>query len=115
MRSDILNGDISLPLIHALESELITETNRETLKGLYQGLIRDPQPENIQRIYKETGAIEKSIATMKRFAEEGRRQLMSLQSNPAIETLGHLLNEYYMCFDPDTEIKLSYQRAQVIY
>jgi len=115
VRSDILNGDISLPLIHALESELLTETDRETLKGLYKGLIRDPQPENIQRIYEETGAIEKSIATMKRFAEEGQRQLMSLQSNPAIETLGHLLNEYYMCFNPNTEIKLSYQRAQVIY
>jgi len=114
VRSDILNGDISLPLIYALESELVTETDRETLKGLYQGLIKDPQPENVQRIYEETGAIERSIATMKSFAEEGRRQLSRLQSNQAIETLNYLLNEYYMCYSCDTGIELSYQRAQLI-
>jgi geranylgeranyl pyrophosphate synthase len=106
VRSDILNGDISLPFIHALGSELLTETDRETLSGLYQGLIRDPQPENIQRIYEETGAIEKSIATMKSFAEEGRRYLMGLESNPATETLDHLLDEYYMCFEHGLEVRL---------
>jgi len=115
VRSDILNGDISLPFIYALESELITKPDRETLRGLYQGLINDPQPENVQRIYEETGAIDRSIATMKSFAEEGRRQLSSLKGNPAIETLDYLLNEYYMCFGLDTGIEMSYQRAQVIY
>jgi len=115
VRSDIINGDISLPFIYALESELVSETDRDTLKGLHQGLIKDPQPENVKRIYEETGAIERSIATMKGFAEEGRRQLMSLESNPALETLDYLLNEYYMGFGCGAEICLSYQRTQVIY
>lgn len=114
VRSDIINGDISLPFIHALESEQICEADRETLKGLYQGLIQDPQPENMQRIYEESGAIEKSIAKMMSFAEEGRHQLMSLQSNSAIETLDYLLNEYYLCFSRE-EISSSYLKAQVIY
>jgi geranylgeranyl pyrophosphate synthase len=114
VRSDITNGDISLPLIYALESEFITDADKEILKGLYQGHIKDPQPEKVQRIFEESGAIEKSIATMKQFAEEGRSYLMSIQSNTAIETLSHLLNEYYACFSPDIDNRLSYQRAHVI-
>jgi geranylgeranyl pyrophosphate synthase len=101
VRSDIMNGDISLPIIYALESEDITDAGKETLKSIYQGLIKDPQPENVRRILDESSAIKKSIATMKRFAEEAQSHLLGIPSNQSTETLGYLLNEYYMCFSPD--------------
>jgi len=107
-RIDLLNGDISLPFIYAHESNTISTQSRNTLLMLYLGEKKTADIDEIQQIYEEAGALERSIAKMQGFAREGAAYLEGFEDCEAKEYLLHMLEQYYINFNPreKTEIIL---------
>ena len=101
-RIDLLNGDVSLPLIYALESEEISKQDVSTLMMPYLGEEESADIEEIRRIYEESGALRRSIAKMKYYAIEGIRCLEDFENSKAKSFLIHLLNRYYISFSPES-------------
>ncbi len=105
-RNDLLNGDITLPFIYAMESEAISERDKRTIRSLYMGETEKVDPMDIQRIYEETMALERSIKKMKEFAELGRKYFDSFERTEAKEILNHMLDQYYKNFIPSTRLRV---------
>lgn len=99
-RNDLLNGDVSLPLIYALDSESIMERDRLTLMSVYLGEKERTDLEEIQRIYEETGSLDRCLAKMKGYAESSRGHLDDFEPTEAKEFLNHLLDQYYVNYSP---------------
>jgi len=99
-RNDLLNGDVSLPLIYALESDKIKERDRFTITSTHLGTMKRADQKEIQRIYEETTAVSRSIERMKAFAEKGRMWLEGFEENYAKGCLSFLLDHYYKNFNP---------------
>ena len=93
-RSDISNGDISLPLIYALQSKSIGQSHHELLLKIFEGNMREYQESDVLRIYNETGALTKSIEKMECFAKESASYLETF-SGVAIDSLKELINQNY--------------------
>jgi geranylgeranyl pyrophosphate synthase len=68
-RSDIANGDISLPFIFALQSANITSEDRGYLMDVFSGERSDYTEADVLRIYNETGSLDASITEMNKYAE----------------------------------------------
>ncbi|UCH57504.1 MAG: polyprenyl synthetase family protein [Candidatus Bathyarchaeota archaeon] len=99
-RVDLLNGDVSLLLIYSLDSESISNEDRNTLMMLHLGQKESLDIHEIQRIYEEAGALERSITLMKSFAEKGRECLKRFRDSDARAILYNLLDLYYSKFNP---------------
>ena len=56
--NDLLNGDISLLLIYAINSLNIDHSEKEALLSLYEGNTSDLDREFIRRVYRKTGALQ---------------------------------------------------------
>ena len=106
-RSDISNGDLTLPLIYALESEAISDLDRKWLKEIFLGRKGDFDKEGVRRIYEESGALDKSREEMQVYAAMGRRALNSFESSEALECIEYLLDQYYTFFSPVREIEIA--------
>jgi octaprenyl-diphosphate synthase len=105
-RNDLLNGDISLPLIYALGSEAISEADRLWLLSVYLGEMKRVDLAEVQRIYEETGALERSVEMMKEFAEMSRGHVEGFESTDAKELLNQMLDQYYKNFSPGLTPKI---------
>ncbi len=99
-RNDLLNGDISLPMIYALDSDGLSEEDRLNLLSVYSGERESIDLEYVQGVYEETGALERSIEKMKGFAEEARGYLLKFGDSKARDFLEQLINQYYKEFSP---------------
>jgi octaprenyl-diphosphate synthase len=104
-RNDLLNGDVSLPLIYALESDLISKQDVSTLSMLYLGEKKTVDSEEVRRIYEESGALGRSIRKMKDFAREGTRCLERFEDSRAKNLLIHLMDRYYISFSPESRME----------
>ena len=102
-RNDLLNGDVSLPFIYALDSD-ISERDRITITSAYLGQSERVDIEEVQRIYEETGAKERCITKMNEFAERGRMYLTDFERSEAKEFLNYILDQYYSKFSPGMKI-----------
>jgi geranylgeranyl pyrophosphate synthase len=105
-RLDLLNGDSSLPFIYALESDSISEEDRKKILSPYLFKDNNIDLEEVQRIYRDTGALEKSIIKMKEFAQLGREKIVSFESTKAKEFLNYLIDQYYIKFHPKVKLEL---------
>jgi geranylgeranyl pyrophosphate synthase len=105
-RSDLLNGDVSLPFIYALESDGLSERDRKMMMSVYQAMTEKFDLDEIRRIFEETGALDRSIQKMKDFAERGRKCLEGFDRTEAKEFLNVLLDQYYKNFNPQMELKV---------
>ena len=105
-RTDLLNGDVSLPLIYALESEEISKQDVSTLMMLYLGEKEIADIEEIRRIYEESGALVRSIMKMKDYARDGIRCLEGFEDSEAKSFLIHLLDRYYLSFSPESRLEV---------
>ena len=90
--NDLQKGDISLPFIYALNSD-IQESTKSVLLDSYTGNI-DPDMIEIQRIFHESGAIDKSVEKMQHFASKARDLLEYFNDSEAKSVLNYLLDEY---------------------
>jgi heptaprenyl diphosphate synthase len=80
--SDLLQGNITAPVLYAMENETI----RHEIEKVHQNI----EPAQIQRIItliKESGAIEKSIALSDMYLDKALRVLEDLPTNKAKKTL----------------------------
>jgi len=91
-RNDLQKGDISLPFIYALNSNL-QESKKSILLDSYRGKI-EPDMTEIHHIFKESGAIDKSAEKMQYFASKARDLLEFFQDSEAKSILYYLLDEY---------------------
>lgn len=98
-RSDIRNGDLTLPFIYALDSESISDRDKNDLMEVFLGLTERIDEGEVQRIYEESGALDRSIEKMKDYAEEGRNSLKHFERTEARDCIHYLLDQYYMDFN----------------
>ena len=105
-RIDLLNGDVTLPLIYALESEEISKQDVSTLMMLYLGEKETADIEEIRRIYEESGALKRSIKKMKDNARESIRWLEKFEDSKAKSFLTHLVDRYYISFSPESRLEV---------
>ena len=105
-RNDLLNGDISLPMIYALDSDRLSEEDRRNLLSVYSGERESIDLEYVQGVYEETRALERSIEKMKGFAEEARGYLLKFGDSEARDFLEQLINQYYREFSPADRLKV---------
>ncbi len=99
-RNDLINGDISLPLIYALNSNKIREEDKKTLMEIYEGKKENFNIEEIRQIYTKAEVINDSTEKMKQFAEMGYKIIKDYENSEAKEALEQLINEYYFNFQP---------------
>jgi octaprenyl-diphosphate synthase len=105
-RNDILNGDISLPMIYALESEDLLERDRGRILSVYEGREDSIDLEYVQNIYDITGALDRAVEKMKDFAERSRNYLLRFDRNDARDFLEELVNQYYRDFIPTERMRV---------
>lgn len=105
-RNDLLNGDVTLPFIYAIESEAISDADKSMITSVYLGKTGNVDLEEVQRVYEETGAIGKSIKKMKEFSERGRESLDHFEPSEAKDILNNMLNLYYMNFSPKMRLRV---------
>ncbi len=93
--NDLVNGDVTLPLIYALESPSITEAERGRLLEAYEGrgLL---EADEVRRIYIKSKALERAVEKMRLYAEECIEALRGFKSSPPLECLLHLVDIYYL-------------------
>jgi geranylgeranyl pyrophosphate synthase len=92
--NDLLNGDISLLLIYAVNSPMINESDKKSLLSLYQGNTSDLDIEFIRRVYRETGALQSSIDKMQDYADKAASILEEYPDCEAKNDLLDLLSQY---------------------
>ena len=105
-RSDILNGDLTLPFIYALESESISDSDRNSLMDVFLGRREQIDDEEIKRIYEETGALDRSIEKMKDYDDRGRESLSHFPRTEAGDCINYLLDQYYKYFSPREKVEI---------
>jgi len=105
-KSDILNGDLTLPFIYALESDVISESDRNTLIDIFLGRSEQIDEEEIQRIYEETEALDRSVEKMKDYNEQGRESLNHFPRTEARDCINYLLDQYYKNFSPRMKVEI---------
>jgi octaprenyl-diphosphate synthase len=105
-RNDLLNGDISLPMIYALDSDVLSDADRLNLLSVYSGERESIDLEYVQEVYEETRALERSIEKMKGFAEEARSYLLKFGYSEARDFLEQLINQYYRDFSPADRLRV---------
>lgn len=105
-RSDILNGDLTLPFIYALDSGSISDRDRESLMDAFLGWTERIDDEEVQRIYEESGALDRSMEKMKDYAERGRDILNHFERNEAGDCIRYLLDQYYKHFSPGKRLEI---------
>jgi octaprenyl-diphosphate synthase len=92
--NDLLNGDISLLLIYALNSQYIDDEEKEALISLYEGNTSDLDIEFIRMVYRKTGALQSSIDKMEEFAKKAENILDGYPKCQAKDDLLKLLSQY---------------------
>lgn len=105
-RSDILNGDLTLPFIYALDSESISDRDRESLMDVFLDRTEPIDDKEVQRIYEETGALDRSMEKMKDYAERGRETLNHFERTEAGDCIHYLLDQYYKHFSPKKRLEI---------
>jgi len=105
-RSDISNGDLTLPLIYALDSNCISEGDKGHLMGIFLGRSEGVDEVMVRRIYEESGALDRSVEKMRGYAEEGRKALGHFEGSEALECIKYLLEQYYKFFSPVRGIEI---------
>ncbi len=105
-RSDIANGDISLPFILALQSMRIAPEDRNYLMEVFGGDRTGYEESDVLRIYDDTGALEASMMEMNRYAETAKADLSSFRGEAA-GCLRRLIKDNY------TDFRLSKAEARI--
>jgi geranylgeranyl pyrophosphate synthase len=99
-RNDILNGDTSLLLIYSIESNNISENDKDLLLTIYKGNLKEFNLEKLRRVYENSNALERSINKMKEFSLKARQALEYFGDSEAKSNLNNILDRYYLRFEP---------------
>ncbi len=112
-QNDLLNGDPSLLLLYAVETEKLSSEEKDGLLSIYHGESKDLDVEFIRRIYEKTGALQNSIVKMEKFALLARDMLQPYPECDAKESLCELLDQYNHDFSNNLEsMSIDFIQAQ---
>jgi geranylgeranyl pyrophosphate synthase len=92
--NDLLNGDPSLLLLYAVNSDSIKEEDKSKFLSVYRGESRDLDVDLVRRVYEETGSLQKAIDKMQEFSKMAREILDYYPESDAKDTLYELLEQY---------------------
>ena len=101
--NDLLNGDPSLLLLYAVNSEVIDEKDKLRILSVYGGETKDLDVEFVRRVYEETGALEKSVEKREEYALRAGDILKEYPDCDAKEALLKLLDQYNHDFSNNLE------------
>ncbi len=111
--NDLLNGDSSLLLLYAVNSDTIQAADKAKLLSIYHGESKELNVEFVRRVYEETGALDKAIKKMKEFATFAGEVLNLYHSSDARESLYELLEQYNHDFTQNLEtLSIEFIQAQ---
>ena len=96
--NDLLNGDPSLLLLYAVNSDSINEEDRSKFLSIYRGESKDLDIDQVRRVYEETGALQKAIDKMQEFSNMARKILDDYPESDAKKSLYVLLEQYNSSF-----------------
>lgn len=96
--NDLLNGDPSLLLLYAVNSDSINEEDKSKFLSIYRGESKDLDVDFIHRVYEETGSLQKAIDKMQEFSNMARKILDEYPESDAKESLYELLEQYNSSF-----------------
>ena len=102
--NDLLNGDPSLLLLYAVNSENIQDEDKTKILSVYRGETTDFDIEFVRRIYEETGALKSSVEKMEEYALLARDILKDYPDCDAKGALIELLDQYNHDFSDNLEI-----------
>ena len=92
--NDLLNGDPSLLLLYALNSENIKPEDHTRILAVYSGETKDFDLKFIRRVYEETGALQNSVKKMEEYALLAGEILQNYHDCDAKNALFELLDQY---------------------
>ena len=101
--NDLLNGDPSLLLLYAVESDKITSEDKVSLLSIYQGKNEDLNVDLVRRVYEYTGSLQKSVNKMEEFANLAGEILREYPDCEARDSLLELLDQYNHNFKGNLE------------
>jgi geranylgeranyl pyrophosphate synthase len=107
--NDLLNGDPSLLLLYAVESDKITAEDKEALLSIYRGENKDLDVDMIHRVYEYTGSLNRSVAKMKEFSNLAGDILKEYDDCDARSSLLELLDQYNHNFTETLDVISSHQ------
>ncbi len=107
--NDLLNGDPSLLLLYAVDSDKITAEDKEALLSIYRGENKDLDVGLVHRIYGYTGSLKRSVGKMEEFANLARDILREYTDCDARVSLLELLDQYNHNFTENLETISSHQ------
>ena len=96
--NDLLNGDPSLLLLYAVNSDSINKEDKSKFLSIYRGESKDLDVDQVRRVYEETGALQKAIDKMQEFSNMARKILDDYPESDAKESLYELLKQYNSSF-----------------
>jgi len=102
--NDLLNGDPSLLLLYAVNSDSINEEDKSRFLSIYRGESKDLDVDFIHRVYEETGSLQKAIDKMKAFSNIARKILDEYPESDAKESLYELLEQYNSSFTYNLDV-----------
>ena len=92
--NDLLNGDPSLLLIYAVNSDSINGEDKSRFLSVYRGESKALDVDLVRRVYTETGSLRKAVDKMQGFSKEARKILDYYPDSDAKESLNELLKQY---------------------
>ena len=92
--NDLLNGDPSLLLIYAVNSDSINGEDKSRFLSVYRGESKALDVDLVRRVYTETGSLRKAVDKMQGFSKEARNILDYYPDSDAKESLNELLKQY---------------------
>ena len=101
--NDLLNGDPSLLLLYAVDSDLITAEDKENLLSLYRGETSELDIDFVRRVYETTGALQNAIDKMEEYANLAGAILDKYPESDARDSLFELLDQYNHDFSNSLE------------
>jgi len=108
--NDLLNGDPSLLLLYAVDSEKITAEDKAALLSVYQGESKDLDVDLVHRVYEYTGSLQKSVNKMEEFANLAGEILREYPDCDARDSLLELLDQYNHNFKGSLETIATHQK-----
>ena len=96
--NDLLNGDPSLLLLYAVNSDSIKAEDKSRFLSIYRGESRDLDVDLIRRVYEETGSLQKAIDKMQSFSNMADGILDYYPESDAKTSLHELLEQYNSIF-----------------
>ncbi len=107
--NDLLNGDPSLLLLYAVDSDKITAEDKAALLSVYKGESKDLDVDLVHRVYEYTGSLQRSVDKMEEFANMAGEILREYPDCDARDSLFELLDQYNQNFTENLETISSHQ------